>query len=29
MTELHHATNDYYNDEDDGDDKLVRVPIVL
>lgn len=27
MTEPHHTTNDY-NDEDDGDDKPVRVPIV-
>ena len=29
MTEPHHTANDYYNDEDDGDDKPVRVPIVL
>ena len=29
MTEPHHTTDDYYNDEDDGDDKPVRVPIVL
>ena len=29
MTEPHHTTDDYYNDEDDGGDKPVRVPIVL
>ena len=29
MTEPHHTADGYYNDEDDGDDKSVRVPIVL
>lgn len=29
MTEPHHTANDYYNDEDEWDDKPVRVPIVL